>query len=167
MLYNGPISGLIGEQNTEELISQLESYVSEGVESEESGEETEKPTEPTTQVGTEVSGTLEMYVIDVGQADAILFVQEDEVMLVDAGTRGAGDDVVKFLKELGIEEIDILIGTHPHEDHMGGMKKVLENFTVECFYFPQRSDVTTKYYIDILEFVVENNVRVERQMQEI
>lgn len=158
-VFSGPLSDLIGEQNTEELINQLESYVSSEVTKEPevtTGESDE--TEPSTSTITNVEGTLEMHVIDVGQADAILFIQGDEVMLIDAGTRSAGDDVVSFLKEQGIEEIDILIGTHPHEDHMGGMKKVLQNFSVKCFYFPQRSDVTTKYYIDVLEFVVENKV---------
>lgn len=157
-LFSGPVSQLIGEQQTQELIENLESYISEEMQGtgEEAGESTSPETTPI--IITDPEGTLEMDVIDVGQADSILFIQGDEVMLVDAGTRGAGDDVVRELKKLNIEEIDILIGTHPHEDHMGGMKKVLENFDIECFYFPRRSDVTAKYYIDILEFVVENKV---------
>ena len=109
-------------------------------------------------LGHNPEGTLEMYMIDVGQADSILFIQGDEVMLVDAGTRGTGDEVVKFLQEKEIDEIDILIGTHPHEDHMGGMMDILENFEIGTFYFPKRSDVTTKYYIEILEYVVDNKI---------
>lgn len=156
-IFSGPISSLLGEKQTEELLNQLEVYVSEGLGDSESTPETEGTTQ-STQVITDVSGTLEMHVIDVGQADSILFVQGDEVMLVDAGTKGAGDDVVSYLNELGIEEIDVLIGTHPHEDHMGGMKKVLQNFKIKCFYFPQRTDVTTKYYLEILEYVVEKQI---------
>lgn len=156
-IFSGPVSSLIGKQNTEELIEQLESYVYENI-AETNFIEDENSLEQPTTVGTDVEGSLQMYVIDVGQADAILFVQDDQVMLVDAGTSGGGDEVVRHLKELGIEEIDILIGTHPHSDHMGGISKVLKNFTVRKFYFPRRTDVTTTYYINILEFVVENNI---------
>lgn len=158
--FSGPVSNLIGEKNTEELINQLEVYVSEGLNEENPEDNGESATVGTEHSGNsaEVEGTLQMYVIDVGQADSILFVQGDEVMLVDAGKIGTGKNVVELLNELGIEEIDILIGTHPHEDHMGGMTKVLENFTVKCFYFPQRTDVTTNYYIDVLEFVGENKI---------
>lgn len=157
-IFSGPISNLLGEKQTEELLGQLESYVSENLSQDETTQNQQTESNQGNQVITDVTGTLEMHVIDVGQADSILFIQGDEVMLVDAGTRGAGDDVVKYLQGLGIEEIDILIGTHPHEDHMGGMKKVLQNFKIECFYFPQRSDVTTKYYVDVLEYVVENQI---------
>ena len=157
-VFSGPVSNILGEKQTQELINQLEGYVSEGLkETENTNGNTEETTKPTI-ITTNPEGTLEMYVIDVGQADSILFIQGDEVMLVDAGTRGAGDDVAEFLKQKNINEIDILIGTHPHEDHMGGMMDILENFSVECFYFPQRSDVTTKYYLEILEHVVNNKV---------
>ena len=157
-IFSGPVSNLLGEKQTEDLMNQLESYISEEIDGTENTAEESTNTTTESIVITEPEGTLEMYMIDVGQADSILFIQEDEVMLIDAGTRGAGDDVVRTLKELEIEEIDILIGTHPHEDHMGGMKKVLENFEIETFYFPRRTDVTTKYYIEILECVVENKI---------
>lgn len=158
-IFYSPISSsfLFGDQDPGELLDQLENYVSDEQEENTFISETEETIQPT-QIVTDVSGTLEMHVIDVGQADSLLFIQGDEVMLVDAGTRGAGDDVVNYLKALGIEEIDILIGTHPHEDHMGGMKKVLQNFDVKCFYFPQRSDVTTKYYLETLEYIVEKQI---------
>lgn len=157
-VFSGPVSNLLGEKQTQELINQLEGYVSEAIKETENTTGESEVTNPTTNTITDPEGTLEMYVIDVGQADSILFIQEDMVMLVDAGTRGAGDDVVEFLKQKNIDEIDILIGTHPHEDHMGGMMDILENFAVNCFYFPQRSDVTTKYYVEILEYVVDNKV---------
>lgn len=58
--------------------------------------------------------------MDVGQADGILIRNQDKVMLIDAGTNEAGKMVVNYLQNLGITKIDYLIGTHPHEDHIGG-----------------------------------------------
>ena len=68
-----------------------------------------------------------MHVIDVGQGDSI-FVQfpNGSTMLVDAGPSDAGPTVVRYLKDLGVRKIDILVLTHPHSDHLGGMKDVLD-----------------------------------------
>lgn len=66
-------------------------------------------------------GELLMTMIDVGQADSFLFEQNGKVAVVDCGTRSTGKNVVSYLKGKGITRIDYLIGTHPHEDHMGGM----------------------------------------------
>ena len=74
---------------------------------------------------------LAMHVIDVGQGDSI-FVQfpNGSTMLVDAGPGDAGPTVVRYLKDLGVRKIDILVLTHPHSDHLGGMKDVLDAFEI-------------------------------------
>lgn len=76
----------------------------------------------------------EIHFIDVGQGDAILFISPDVTMLVDGGTRWGG--VTGYLDQQGIEEIDIVIGTHPHADHIGGLIAVFENYTVGEVYDP-------------------------------
>ena len=68
--------------------------------------------------------------IDVGQADSILIRNQDKTMLIDAGTNEAGETVVNYLKNLGITQIDYLIGTHPHEDHIGGLDDVISQFDI-------------------------------------
>ena len=107
-----------------------------------------------------VEGELAMHVIDVGQADSILIMQNGTSMLVDCGTKSKGDEVVQYLKKLGIEKIDILVGTHPHEDHMGGMAKVIRNFEIGVLYTPDTSkeNITTLWYMDFLEAVQEKNI---------
>ena len=109
---------------------------------------------------TPVDGELAMYTLDVGQADSILFIQGDYVMLVDTGTKAKGDDVVKMLKDLQIEKIDLLIGTHPHDDHMGGMAKVINNFEIGTLYTPntEKENITTVWYMDFLDAVDKNNI---------
>lgn len=110
-----------------------------------------------------VEGKLEMHTIDVGQGDSILFLQDDKVMLVDCGPRAEGKKVVDYLNELGIEKIDILIGTHPHEDHMGGMAEVINEFDIGVLYTSdfQDEENTNTYYMKFLEAVDENNVNWE------
>jgi len=74
-------------------------------------------------------------VIDVGQGDSILVQYPNgESMLVDAGTSRAGAAVVDYLRSRRITRLDILVATHPHEDHVGGMSAVFAAFTVAEFW---------------------------------
>lgn len=111
----------------------------------------------------DVKGKLEMHTIDVGQGDSILLLQDDKVMLIDCGPRAQGKKVVEYLKNIGIEKIDILIGTHPHEDHMGGMAEVINSFEIGVLYTSDfdDEDITTVYYMKFLEAVESKNVKWE------
>ena len=76
-------------------------------------------------------GLLTVHFIDVGQGDAVLIqTPQDRVMLIDAGSANAGEAVLRYLDERGISQIDLVVGTHPHEDHIGGLIAVLENLPV-------------------------------------
>lgn len=66
--------------------------------------------------------------IDVGQGDAILIDSPcDTYILVDGGPRHAGDDLVAYLNELGVDRIEKVIATHEHADHVGGLIAVYES----------------------------------------
>ena len=54
-------------------------------------------------------------------------------MLIDAGENNNGNQIVNYIKALGYDTIDILVGTHPDKDHIGGLDKVIENLTVKNF----------------------------------
>jgi competence protein ComEC len=70
-------------------------------------------------------------VVDVGQGDSILVqFPNGQNMLVDAGDEAAGPTVVRHLRSRGIERIDILVATHPHADHIGGMQAVMTAFAI-------------------------------------
>ena len=97
--------------------------------------------------------------IDVGQADSILIRNQDQVMLIDAGTNEAGETVVNYLKELGITKINYLVGTHPHEDHIGGIDDVISNFDIGQIYMP-KMETTTKTFEDVLEAIENKNLTV-------
>ena len=97
--------------------------------------------------------------IDVGQADSILLRNKDKTMLIDAGTNEQGKNVVSFLKEEGISKIDYLIGTHPHEDHIGGLDDVINNFEIGKIYMPKR-ETTTKTFKDVLNAIKNKNLTI-------
>ncbi|WP_165613162.1 DNA internalization-related competence protein ComEC/Rec2 [Desulfofundulus thermosubterraneus] len=88
-----------------------------------------------------VENQLVVHFIDVGQGDSILVqTPGGKTMLVDTGGwpgeldsgEGAGEKVVvPYLRRLGIRRLDVLVITHPHEDHAGGMGAVIEAFPVD------------------------------------
>ena len=81
--------------------------------------------------GYEGEGTpLEIYAFQAGKADAFLLMTENGTVLIDAGEKGFGNEILAFLNEKGIEKIDVMIITHFDQDHVGGAAKVLNNFPV-------------------------------------
>ncbi|MDQ0338866.1 beta-lactamase superfamily II metal-dependent hydrolase [Caldalkalibacillus uzonensis] len=75
-------------------------------------------------------GNMIAHFIDVDQGDATLLEGPDFTVLIDAG-RHDRDDVVPYLKSVGVEYIDLIIGTHPHADHIGQLDRVLAEFPVQ------------------------------------
>ncbi|HUV05327.1 MAG TPA: ComEC/Rec2 family competence protein [Armatimonadota bacterium] len=76
-------------------------------------------------------GRLEVHFLDVGQGDCILLQTPDgRNVLIDAGDRDSAEDVVRYLDRHGVDRIDLLVITHPHMDHIGGLPRVLERFGV-------------------------------------
>jgi len=72
---------------------------------------------------------LQFYFIDVGQGDATLIQTPDgKTMLIDGGETDTG--IVSQLQNLGVQRIDLMIATHPHSDHIGGLVQVLQSFPV-------------------------------------
>lgn len=109
---------------------------------------------------TQVDGNdLYIYYLDVGQADSILVYNNDECMLIDAGNNADGKLICDYLKTLGVTKIDYLIGTHPHEDHIGGLDDVIKSFTIGTIYMPKKSS-TTKTFEDVLDAISNKNLKV-------
>lgn len=91
-------------------------------------------------------GELALHFIDVGQGDAILVGTPCELyFLVDAGTKGAGDTVVSYLKELGVDRLKKVVATHDHADHAGGLISVYESpiEVVTTYVSPYEHDTQT------------------------
>jgi competence protein ComEC len=77
------------------------------------------------------SGGMSFYAFDAGQGDAFLFhFPGGENVLVDSGTGKSAGKLVSRLRALGVRKIDLAVASHPHEDHIGGMKDVINSFEV-------------------------------------
>ena len=104
--------------------------------------------------------TLTVHFIDVGQADCeLITLPTGEVMLIDAGNNDDGEMVVRYIQDLGISKIDYLIGTHPHEDHIGGLDYVIYNFSIGNVYLPDVA-ATTKTYNDVISAIENKGLSV-------
>ena len=66
-------------------------------------------------------------------------------MLIDAGKNEKGQTVVSYLKKKGIKKLNILVGTHPDSDHVGGLDDVINNVQVATVYLPEVKKQTKTY----------------------
>lgn len=75
-----------------------------------------------------------VHILNVGKADCILIECEGHRMLVDGGTPDCGERIIRYLKQRGTSRLEYVVNTHPDEDHVGGLKYVLESIPVEKFW---------------------------------
>lgn len=114
-------------------------------------------------VSNAVDGQLTVHYIDVGQADATLLeaVSEGETyrVLIDTGNLGR-NDTTEYLNALGVEDIDIVVGTHPHADHIGQMDKIIQNFDVGEVWMSGDTN-TSQNYQNVMEVIKTSGVGYE------
>lgn len=76
---------------------------------------------------------LTVHYLDVGQGDSALIEHNNHTMLIDAGTLDAGPTILSYLQSRGITYLDVMVSSHPHSDHIGGMVDVLNEIPVQLF----------------------------------
>ncbi len=107
-----------------------------------------------------LTDTLAVHYINADQGDAIFIeLPQKRTMLIDASTNSQEQTVIDYIAELGYKEIDYVIATHPHEDHIGGMDGVLNTFPVKNFYLPEDT-ATTKTFEKMLDALELNGAEV-------
>jgi len=79
----------------------------------------------------ETQGRLQIFALDVGQGDGLLVITPGgKTVLIDAGNARAGDEVVAALGRRNLRSLDLAVATHPHADHIGGLRRVIGKMTV-------------------------------------
>ncbi|MDQ5983818.1 MAG: hypothetical protein RUMPE_00847 [Eubacteriales bacterium SKADARSKE-1] len=107
---------------------------------------------------------MSVHFIDVGKADSIYIKCLGKNVLIDAGEKATYDVVGEYLKKNGVKKLDLVIATHPHSDHIGGMPDVLNDFSVERFLMPELKAEyvpTSKCYEKLLLALKNNNITPE------
>lgn len=103
---------------------------------------------------------LVIHYIDVGQGDATFIeLPNNETMLIDAGEKEYEDKVLNYIEDLKYKKVDYVIGTHPHSDHIGGLKNIIDNLEIGKVYLPKASN-TSKTYINLLKSISNKGLKV-------
>lgn len=110
-------------------------------------------------ISTNNTSELKVHYINVGQGDSILIQTKNENILIDAGTRKDSHSVIDYLKKQNIKKLDYVIATHPHEDHIGGMPKVIDEFEIKNFYAPKKT-TNTKIFKDMILGLKKKNLKI-------
>ena len=103
---------------------------------------------------------LTVHYLDVGQADAAILQCGDVSVMIDGGNSTDSSLVYTYLSQtLSLEHIDVMIATHPHEDHVGGLSGALEACTVGSVYSPV-TDYDSKAFDSFLTYTARQNVPI-------
>lgn len=122
-------------------------------------EKLEETKEPNVEVNN-ITSDLEIYFFDVGQADSILIKEDEYTMLIDGGNVLDGENIYNYIKtELNINDLDIVVGTHPHEDHIGGLPFIINNLEIGTIYLPNAT-TTTKIFESLLDAIENNDYKI-------
>lgn len=107
---------------------------------------------------TPTADALTIHCLNVGQGDSFLIrTPQGKAVLIDAGPPEAGDDVVRALRRYDVRQLDLLVATHPHADHIGGMRAVLEAVPVLRF-LDSGQPYPTRTYTRLLETIKEKGI---------
>ena len=103
---------------------------------------------------------LKVHYLDVGQGDSIFIeLPNNETMLIDAAESYQSENIINYLKNLNYQKIDYVIGTHPHTDHIGGLKDIINTFEIGKIYMPKVVS-TTKTYENLLMAIKDKNLKI-------
>ena len=108
---------------------------------------------------TVTDGALSAHFINVGQADCALIECGGAYILIDGGNRDDGQKVISYLQSCGVEELQAVICTHAHEDHVGGLPAVLAVYPTAQVFAPTKT-YSSKVFDDFLYYVDQQRLEV-------
>ena len=109
-------------------------------------------------------GDFAVHFIDVEQGDCALVVAGDYTILIDSGEISQKSKVITYIRSLDIDHINMVVASHPHSDHIGGLCDVLERYPAKEIIMPELTEEnapTTRVYEDLLEAIYDNGTTAE------
>ena len=100
-----------------------------------------------------------IHFIDVGQADSMLLIAGDTTVLIDGGNTPTARDVLEYLDRFGVDQIDLMVNTHPHGDHLGGLPTVLNAIPTDKIWCAD-STYDTYLYQSFTHLVAQKNFNI-------
>lgn len=102
-----------------------------------------------------VKSTFSIHFIDVGQVDAALVECDGHYMLIDGGNKEDSDLIYSVLKKAAVPKLDIIVGTHAHEDHIGGLPGAL-NYTTADLVLSSVTSYNSKAFKNFKKYADKN-----------
>lgn len=102
-----------------------------------------------------------IYCLDVGQSDCTIIKCDDKVMMIDTGTINQLYHIRTALFALDIEQIDYMVITHQHDDHMSGATELIKHYNVSNILMPKLSDINavdSPTYSNLIKSVADKQV---------
>lgn len=112
----------------------------------------------------DAADTLELHMLDVGNADCFLVKQGDAAMLIDGGDPDDADHIVSYLHLNGVERLDAIIISHPHADHIGSLERVIEAYETDAIYYasvPEALEEETLLHTRLAETITRQTVTLQ------
>lgn len=101
---------------------------------------------------------LKVHFVDVGQGDAICIDFGTTEVLIDGGEKSSG--VVEYIKHYVDGDLEVIVATHPHSDHIGGLINVLENFKVQEIWLNGDNNKNTPIFQKFIKAVKAEKAKV-------
>lgn len=105
------------------------------------------------------AGKMIVYYLDVGQGDSILIQVNKKNLLIDSGPKSDKKKLLQYLSKINIDKLDYIVATHPHEDHIGNMSEIIDNYNVLNFYAP-KIQTTTKTFEQMIDSLKTKNLKI-------
>lgn len=110
-----------------------------------------------------IEGGASVCFIDVGQGDCALIQAGDTDILIDSGEYGSYPDVCRVLNLCGVKDLEYVIVSHPHSDHMGCMSRILERYGAKEVIMPEIPDhlkPVSASYVSLMSVIGEKKIPV-------